>query len=169
MKWNTVHRGIDPEAVAQTFRAAMRRIGNIGLDHHILDDLPDSDTGQIPDRRFCELRHFLRLADAMRRVESIKIVRRHGYGAIDNLLLSSFWVLALLETAKRDGTFGEINSSRGDLDQLGRTTTGIVQRLAEGAVAGRFAFCHCKKCRALLGVQIEAVSGAVIKAHFAHV
>jgi len=33
--------GIDAEPVAQALGAAVRRIGNIRLDHHALDDLPD--------------------------------------------------------------------------------------------------------------------------------
>ena len=138
---NAVHGGVDPEPVAQTFRTAVRRVGNACLDHHGLDDLPDTHAGQIPNRPAGESGRFLRLPDAMRGVEGVEIIRRHRNGPVDDLRLARP-VLALFQAAQRHRAAGQVHAGRGDLDQLGRPAPGIVQRFAQGAVAGGFAPRH---------------------------
>ena len=146
----------------------MGGIGNIRLDHHALDDLPDPNAGKRPDRFPCQLRRALRLTDAMGGVEGVEILGGHRDGAVGDLLFAG-GILALLEAAERDRTAGEIDAGWGDLDQLGRTAASMVQRLAKRAVASRPAPSNGEKSRALLGVQVEPVPGIVMEAHFAHV
>lgn len=47
---NAVDRGVDPEAVAQALGRALRRVRYPSLDHDALDDLPDADAAERPDR-----------------------------------------------------------------------------------------------------------------------
>jgi len=162
------HGGVDPEPMAQTLGAAVRRIRDTRLDHHALDDLPDPHARQGPDRHLGALGRPLRFSDAVRGVEGVEILGGHRDGAVDDLLLAGS-IPALLEAAQRDGTAGEIDAGGRDLDQLGWTAAGMVQRLAECAVPGGPALSDGEESRALLGVQVEAVSAAVVEAHFAHV
>ena len=47
---DALHGGVDADAMAQALGAAVRDVGNACLDHHTLDDLPDPNAGQGPDR-----------------------------------------------------------------------------------------------------------------------
>ena len=165
---HALHGGIDAEPVAQALGAAMGRVGDIRLDHHALDNLPDPNARERPERHLEALGHPLSFSDAMSRVENVEIFGGHRHSSIDDLLLAGS-ILALLEAAQRDGAAGEINAGRGDLDQLRGTAAGMVQRLAKRAVAGRPAPGDGKESRALLGVQVQPVSSIVMEAHFAHV
>ena len=52
---NVVHRRIDPEPMAQTFRAGVRRVGYPGLGHDALHDLPNPHPTERPDWGSCQL------------------------------------------------------------------------------------------------------------------
>jgi len=162
------HGGINAEPVAQTLGAAVWRVRDIRLDHHALDDLPDADTGERPDRCLGLLGRSLGLADAMGGVQGIEIVWRDGNGPVDDPG-PPLGVLALLEAADRDGAAGEIDTGWGNLDQLRGAASGMVQRLAERPVASRPTTGDIKEGGAFLGVQVQPISVTVIKAHFAHI
>jgi len=146
----------------------MGGIGNIRLDHHALDDLPNPNTREGPDRHLGALGRPLSFSNAVRGVHGVEILGRHGNSPINNLLLAES-IPALLETAERDRAPRKIDTGRCDFDQLGRTAAGMVQRLAKCTVAGGPALGDGKESRALFGVQVEPVSGIVMEAHFAHV
>ena len=165
---DAVHGGVDAEAVAQALGTAVRGVGYTRLDHHALDDLPDPDARERPDRCLGLARRLLGFADAVRGVQGIEIVGRDGNGPVDDPGLS-LRVPALLEAADRDRAAGEIDAGRGNLDQFRRAATGMMQRLAQGPVAGRATLGDVEEGRTFLGVQVQPVSGIVMEAHFAHV
>ena len=146
----------------------MGGIGDIRLDHHAIDDLPDPNTRERPDRHLGALGRPLRFSDAVRGVQGVEILGGHRDGAVDDLLLAGS-ILALLEAAERDRATGEIDTGGGDFDQLGRLAPGVMQRLAKRAVACGPALGNSEESRALLSVQVQPVSGIVVEAHFAHV
>jgi len=112
---HALHGGIDAEPVAQALGAAMGGVGDIRLDHHALDDLPDPNARERPDRHLGALGRPLRFSDAVRGVQGVEILRWHGNSAVDDLLLAG-GVLALLEAAQCDRAAREINAGGRDLD-----------------------------------------------------
>ena len=167
VKRNSVHGGVDPEAVPQALGAALWRVRDAGLDHDPLDDLPDPHAADRPDRRAGLLAGLLRLSEAVGGVERVEIVRRDGDGPEVNLLAPR-GVLALLQAADGDGAAGQVHACQGDLEKLRGAAPGEVQRLAERAVAGGLSSRRGQEGRALLGVQVEPVAGGVMEAHFTH-
>lgn len=165
---DALHSGINAKPMAQTLRATMRGVGNARLDHHVLDDLPDSDAGERPDRYFSLPRRSLALTDVVCGVEGIEIMGRDGNGPVDDPG-ASFGVLALFETAERDCSAGKIDTGRRDLDQLGGAAPGMMQRLAESTVAGGPTAGDGQKSRAFLSVQVQPVTVIVMEAHLAHI
>ena len=161
------HGGVDSEAMAQALGAAVRRVGNARLDHHALDDLPDSHARQGPDRSLGLFRRPLGLTDAVRGVQGIEIVGRHGNGPVNDPG-SPCPVFPLLEAAERDRAAREIHAGRGNLDQLRGTASGMVQRLAQRPVAGGTLAGDVEEGGALLGVQVQPVAVAVMEAHLGH-
>jgi len=109
------HGGVDPEPVAQALGAAMGCIGDIRLDHHAFHDLPDANARERPDRHLSALWRPLRFSDAVRGVQGVEILGRHGHSAVDDLLLAR-GILALLEAAQCDRAAREINAGGCDLD-----------------------------------------------------
>ena len=101
MELDAVGSGIDPVAMPQALRGSMRRIGDSSLDHHTFDNLPDADTGKVPDRHILALCRSLRLTEAMGGIEGVQIVRRDWNSPVDGFLAAG-GVLALLEGAKRN-------------------------------------------------------------------
>ena len=164
---DALHGGVDPEPVAQALGAAMRRVGDPCLDHHALDDLPDSDTRQRPDRSLGALRRSLGLADAVRGVQGVEIVGRHGNGPVDDSG-PPCPVFPLLEAAERDRAPREIDAGRRNLDQLGGAASGMVQRLAERPVAGGKLAGDIEEGGAFFGVEVQPIAVAVVKAHLGH-
>ena len=164
---NSLHSGIDAKPVAQALGAAMRRVGDTRLDHHALDDLPDSYAGQGPDRSLGTFGRPLSLSDAVRGVQGIEILGRDGNGPVDDPG-PPCPVFPLLETAERDRPAREIDAGRRNLDQLRGTASGMVQRLAERPVAGGTLAGDIEEGGALLGVEVQPVAVAVVEAHLAH-
>lgn len=164
---NAVDRCVDPEAVAQTFGAAVRRVRDPGFNHDALDDLPDPHAADRPDRGHGPLAGGLRLADAVGGVQGIEKLGWDRHGPEYDFLLPC-GVAPLLEGPDRNGAAGEVDPGRCDLQQLGGPAPGPVQRLAQGAVTRGLASGNRKEGGPLLGVQIEAVSGGVMEAHFGH-
>jgi len=162
------HGGVDPEPVAQALGAAVRRVRDARLDHHALDDLPDPHARERPDRSGSLAGRPLGLAQIVCGVQGIEILGRHGDRPVDDLLLAGS-ILALLEAADRDGTARQIDAGRRDLDQFGRAASGMVQGFAQGAITGGTLARLIEEGRALLGVQIQPVSGIVMEAHSAHI
>lgn len=103
VQWDTVHRGIDPEAMTQAFRAAMRGVRNARLDHDRLDDLPDAHPAERPDRRAGLPAGCLGFTDTMRGVERVQDIRRHRNAAPDDAVASGT-VLALFQAMQGDRT-----------------------------------------------------------------
>jgi len=114
---NALYDCVDPEPVPQTFRAAVRRVGDLGLDHYAFDDLPDSDTGKRPNWHMRQLARFLRLPDTVGGVQSIEKLWRHGNRAVHGFLLTRA-IFALLERPDGHGPAGKVDTSGRDLDQL---------------------------------------------------
>lgn len=164
---NAVHGGVDPEAVTQAFRAAVRRIRYPGVDHDPLDDLPDPHAAKRPDRCIGLLARLLGLPDTMRGVECVQVVGRDRNAPIDGFRVAR-GIPALLQAAYGDRAAGQIDPGRGDFQKFGGPTAGIVQRLAEGAISRRLASGDGQKSRALFGVEIKPIPGGVGEAHFAH-
>ena len=162
-----VHRGVNPEPVTQALRATVRRIRYPGLDHDPLDDLPDSDPAQVPNRGDSPLPGLLGLPDRMSDVESIEELGRYRDGPEHDLLLTRS-VLAFLEAADRDGSTEEVDPGRGDLQGLRGAAPGPVQDLTQGPVPGGLAAGRGEEGRALFRVEIEASAGGVVEAHFGH-
>lgn len=161
------HHGVDPEAVPQPLGAAVRGIGDTGLDHDRGDNLPDPNPAKRPDRGLGLPAGGLSLADAMGGVERVEVIRRHRDGSEDDFR-GTCGVLAFLQAAQGDGAAGQVDPSRSDLQQFRRPAAGEVQGLAEGAVAGRLAAGQGEEGGAFLGIEVEPVSGPVGKAHLAH-
>ena len=159
VKRYAVHRGVNPEPVAQPLRAAVRRVRDPGLDHDALDDLPDPHPAQVPDRRSRLFAGLLRLPDAMGGGQSIEKLRRDRDGP-EHDLGAAGGVLAFLETADGDGATGKVDPRRGDLQELGRAAPGPVQGFAEGPVAGGLTPGRRKEGPALLSVEIEPPSSS---------
>lgn len=164
---DAVHRRVDAEAVAQTLRASLRGIRYPGLDHDRLDDLPDPHPAERPDRHRRLLAGGLGLADAVRHVQRVQIVRRHRNAPVDHLGAAR-GILALLQAADRDGAACEVHPGRGDLEQFRGSGPREVQRFAKRAIARGLAPGDSQEGGALLGVEIEPVSGGIIEAHFTH-
>lgn len=68
---NTVHARIDPKAMAQALRTAVRRIRYPGLYHDALHDLPDPRPSKRPNRCAGLPFRLLRLSDAVGRVQRV--------------------------------------------------------------------------------------------------
>ena len=167
VQWNAVHRGVDAEPVAQTLWASVRRVRYPGLGHNRLDDLPDPDPAERPDQCTGLLAGRLGLPDAVRGVQRVQEVRRHRHAPVDDLGAAG-GILALLKAANGDRASREIHPGRGDLEQLGGSAPGEVERLAERAIPCGLAPRHGQESRALLGIKIEPVPGGVMEAHLAH-
>lgn len=158
---------VDSEPVPQSLRAALRRVGDAGLDHDARDDLPDPHPAQRPDRRLGLFSGSLGLADAMRGVERVQVIRRDRDRPVDQFGAAGS-VPALLQGSDRNRAAGEIHAGGRDLDQLGGPAAGEVQRLAQRAVARRLAPGRGQEGGAFLGIQVEPVAGRVVEAHVAH-
>ena len=168
MERDALYCGMHAEPMTQALRAAVRRIRNSGLDHHALDDLPDADAAEVPDRGGGLLSGLLGLPDPVGGGQSIEEFSRDRHGPEDDLLLAG-GVFTLLQGPDRDGPAGEVNSGRRDLQELGRPAPGPMERLTQGPVPRGLTPGRGEERAAFLSVQIKPVSGGVMEAHFAHV
>lgn len=159
---------IDPETMAQTFGTAVRRIGETRLDHDPLHDLSDPHAAEWPDRRSGPLARPLRLSQSMRGVHSVEILRWYRHRPIDDLRRTG-GILALLETADRDGSAREAHTGRVISSSSDGRPPGIVQRFAKRAVPGGLAPGRGEESCAPIDVEVEPVSGGVVEAHFGYV
>ena len=111
---NALNGRVDAEAMPEPLGRAVRRVGNAGLDHHALHDLPDPDPAQVPDGGGRPLAGFLGLPDAVGDVQSIEELSGDRDGPEHDLLLTR-GVFAFLEGADGDGAAGEVDPRRRDL------------------------------------------------------
>jgi hypothetical protein len=100
----------------------------------------------------------------MRGVQGVEEVGRDRNRPVDDFLLSRC-VPTFFQGAECDCATRQINPGRCDFPELGWAAPGPVQGLTQGPVPGGLAPGHGKEGRALLGVQIEPVSGRVMEAH----
>lgn len=104
----------------------------------------------------------------MSSIKGIQKISRNRDAAEDHLL-APLRVLALLQGADGDAAAREVDARRRDLQQLGRAAPGPVQGLAKRTVPGRLQPGRAEEGGPFLGVEIETVSGGIMKAHFGHV
>ena len=142
---------MNAEPMTQALRRPVRRIWDPGLDHDAFDDLPDPDPAEVPDRSCRFPAGFLRLPDPVGGGQSIEELGRDRNVPEHDLLLSR-GVLTLLQRSDRDGSTGEVDPGRGDLQGLRGAAPGPVQDLTQGPVPGGLASCRGEEGGALLGV-----------------
>ncbi len=106
-----------PEAVAQAFRAAVRRVRNVCLDHEVLDDVPDPYPAQGPDREAGLLPGFLSLADTVCRVQRVEKLGRHRH-IPEYDFLTACRILALLQRPDGDDAAREVYAGRCDFEKF---------------------------------------------------
>lgn len=77
---NSVHRRVDPEPVPEALWAAVRRIREARLYHDAFHDLPDPDSGEVPDGGGRLPAGLLRLTDPVGGGQSIEELGRDWDG-----------------------------------------------------------------------------------------
>lgn len=147
--------GVDAVAMAESLRAFLRAVCDLGGIHHVHDLPPCRRTAPRPERfRFLPLP--LLLADGMHHVQEVKRGVRDRHGPED----AAFPFFQRLE---RHSLPGKIYPLRRDGQGFGNTAPGIVQERAERAHLTRETLRGHQKRGALSGGEIEPLAVAVMQ------